>query len=108
MTNGTDVPVEPIDPIASYYSMVSRMTNTGERFYPGEALTRMESLKAYTLNAAYSAFQEDVLGSITPGKYADLVILSKDILTIPEDEIPTAEVDVTILGGSVAYRRAGN
>lgn len=108
VTNGTDVPVEPIDPIASYYSMVSRMTNTGQRFYPDEALTRMESLKAYTLNAAYSAFQDDVLGSITPGKYADLVILSKDILTIPEAEIPTAEVDVTVLGGRVAYRREGN
>lgn len=105
VTNGTDVPVEPISPIASYYSMVSRMMNTGERFYPGQALTRMESLKAYTLNAAYSAFQEDVMGSITPGKYADLAILDRDILTIPEEEIPEARVDMTILGGEVVYRR---
>lgn len=105
VTNGTDVPVEPIDPIASYYSMVSRMTRTGDRFYPDEALNRMESLRAYTINNAYAAFQEDVLGSITPGKYADLVILSKDILTVPEDEIPTAEVDLTVLAGEVVYRR---
>ncbi len=107
VTNGTDVPVEDIDPIASYYSMVSRMTSTGEKFHPEQALTRMESLRAYTLNNAYAAFQEEVLGSLTPGKYADLVILSKDILTVPEAEIPSAEVDVTVLAGRVAYRRDG-
>jgi predicted amidohydrolase YtcJ len=67
----------------------------------------MESLKAYTLNAAYSGFQEDVMGSITPGKYADVAILDRDILTIPEEEIPEAQVDVTILGGEVVYRRPG-
>ncbi len=105
VTNGTDVPVEPIDPIASYYAMVSRMTRTGERFYPDEALNRMESLRAYTINNAFAAFQEDVLGSITPGKYADLAILSDDILMIPEEEIPTAVVDMTVMAGRVAYRR---
>ncbi len=105
VTNGTDVPVEDIDPIASYYAMVSRMTNTGERFYPEQSLTRMEALRAYTMNNALAAFQEDVVGSITPGKYADLVILSKDILAIEESEIPSAEVDVTILAGEVVYRR---
>jgi predicted amidohydrolase YtcJ len=105
VTNGTDVPVEPISPIASYYSMVSRMMNTGQAFYPDQALNRMESLRAYTINAAYSAFQEDVMGSITPGKYGDLAILSADILAIPEDQIPGTEVDVTILGGEVVYRR---
>lgn len=105
VTNGTDTPVEDVDPIASYYSMVSRMTNTGQKFHPEQALDRMESLKAYTINNAIASFQEDDLGSITPGKYADLVILSKDILAIDEAEIPSAEVDVTILGGRVAYRR---
>jgi hypothetical protein len=107
VTNGTDVPVEPISPIASYYSMVTRMMNNGERFYPGQTLTRMESLEAYTRNAAYSAFQEDVMGSITPGKYGDLAILDRDILTIPEEEIPRAQVDMTILGGEVVYIRDG-
>ncbi|MEQ9570320.1 MAG: amidohydrolase, partial [Longimicrobiales bacterium] len=105
VTNGTDTPVEDVDPIASYYAMVSRMMNTGEKFYPDEALTRMESLRAYTINNAYAAFQEDDLGSITPGKYADLVILSQDILSVPEAEIPSTRVDVTILAGEVAYRR---
>ncbi len=105
VTNGTDTPVEDVDPLASYYSMVSRMMNTGEKFYADQALNRMESLRAYTLNNAYAAFQEDDLGSITPGKYADLVILSRDILSVPEAEIPGTEVDVTILAGNVAYRR---
>lgn len=105
VTNGTDTPVEDVDPIASYYSMVSRMTGTGEKFHPEQALDRMESLKAYTINNARASFQEDDLGSITPGKYADLVILSHDILTIDEAEIPSTRVEVTILGGEVAYRR---
>jgi hypothetical protein len=108
VSNGTDVPVEDIDPIASYYSTVSRMTATGERFYPDQALTRMEALRSYTINNAWAAFQEDVLGSLTPGKYADIVVLSADILTIPEAEIPGAQVDLTILGGEVRYRRAGS
>lgn len=105
VTNGTDTPVEDVDPIASYYSMVSRMTNTGERFHPEQSLDRMESLKAYTINNAIASFQEDDLGSITPGKYADLVILSDDILTIDEADIPDARVDLTILAGEVVYRR---
>lgn len=108
VTNGTDVPVEPISPIASYYSMVSRMMNTGERFYPDQALSRIESLRAYTINAAWSAFQDDVMGSITPGKYADLAILDRNILTVAEEEIPEAQVDLTILGGEVVFRRTGD
>jgi predicted amidohydrolase YtcJ len=107
VTNGTDVPVEDIDPIASYYSTVSRMTSTGERFYPDQALTRMEALRSYTINNAYAAFQEDLLGSLTPGKLADIVVLSGDILTLPEEQIPSVEVDLTILGGEVRYRREG-
>jgi predicted amidohydrolase YtcJ len=107
VTNGTDVPVEDIDPIASYYSTVSRMTSTGERFYPDQALTRMEALRSYTINNAYAAFQEDLLGTLTPGKLADIVVLSGDILTLPEEQIPSVEVDLTILGGEVRYRREG-
>lgn len=106
VVNGTDVPVEDIDPIASFYSTVSRHMNNGEVFYPGQRLTREEALRTYTLNGAYAAFEEDLKGSIEPGKLADIVILSKDILTIPEDEIPSARVDTTILGGEVRYQRA--
>jgi predicted amidohydrolase YtcJ len=105
ITNGTDAPVEDVDPIASYYATVSRMTSTGERFYPDQRMTRMEALRSYTLNGAIAGFEEDLKGSLTPGKLADIVVLSKDILSIPEEEIPTAKVVYTIVGGKVVYSR---
>jgi predicted amidohydrolase YtcJ len=102
--NGTDVPVEDADPIASFYGTVSRKTRDGSVFVPEQRLTRAEALKSYTLNAAYGAFQEKELGSITVGKLADITVLSKDIMSIPEGEIPTARVVYTILGGKVRYQ----
>jgi predicted amidohydrolase YtcJ len=105
ISNGTDVPVEDINPIASFYSSVSMKTNTGEVFSPTQKMTREEALRTYTINGAYAAFEEKEKGSITPGKLADVIVLSKDILTIPEDEIPTARIDLTIVGGKVKYRR---
>ncbi len=102
--NGTDVPVEDVDPIANFHSAVTRMTNTGEAFYPDERMSREEALKSYTLNAAYGAFEEEIKGSLEVGKLADVVVLSKDIMSVPEDEIPSAEVVYTIVGGKVAYR----
>jgi hypothetical protein len=106
IANGTDAPVEDVNPIVSFHSSVSRRTNTGDIFYPDQRMTREEALRSYTLNNAYAAFEEDVKGSITPGKLADIVVLSKDIMLVPEEEIPTAQVDVTIVGGEVRYRRA--
>lgn len=106
IANGTDAPVEDVSPIASFYSTVSRMANTGEVFYPDQRMTRDEALRSYTLNNAYAAFEEDIKGSLTPGKLADVVVLSKDIMRVPEEEIPTAQVDLTIVGGQVKYRRA--
>ncbi|HSJ25825.1 MAG TPA: amidohydrolase [Longimicrobiales bacterium] len=105
IANGTDVPVEDIDPIASFYASVSRRTNTGEVFYEEQRMTREEALHSYTLANAFAAFEEDVKGSITPGKLADIVVLSHNIMTVPEEEIPNARVDMTILGGRVVYRR---
>ena len=106
IANGTDAPVEDVNPIVSFHSSVSRRTNTGEVFYPDQRMTREEALRSYTLNNAYAAFEEDVKGSLTPGKLADIVVLSKDIMRVPEEEIPTAQVDLTIVGGEVRYRRA--
>ncbi len=105
IANGTDVPVEPISVMASFYASVSRMTNQGERFFPEQTMTRMEALKSYTLNNAYAAFEENLKGSLTVGKYADIVVLSQDILTIPEPQIPLTEVDYTIVGGQVKFDR---
>lgn len=106
LANGTDVPVEDIDPIASFAASVSRRMADGTAFYPEQRMTREEALRSYTLSGAYAAFEEDVKGSLTPGKLADVVVLSKDILTIPEAEIPTARVELTILGGKVRWRHA--
>ena len=105
VTNGTDVPVEPIDAISSYYASVSRMMINGEKFYPEHAMTREEALLTYTLNNAIAAFEEDIKGTLTPGKYADIVVLSQDLLTVDEDKIPETTVDITIVGGEIKYRR---
>jgi predicted amidohydrolase YtcJ len=105
VTNGTDAPVEDVDPIASYYASVSRKVKDGSVFYPDQRMTRMEALKSYTINGAFAAFEENSKGSLKAGKYADMVILSNDIMTIPEGEIPSAQVLYTIVGGKVRYKR---
>jgi predicted amidohydrolase YtcJ len=105
VTNGTDAPVEDVDPIASYYATVSRKLKDGSIFYPEQRMNRMEALRSYTINTARAAFEEDTKGSLKVGKYADIVILSKDILSVPEDEIPSAKVVTTIVGGKVRYKR---
>ena len=105
VTNGTDAPVEDVDPIASYYATVSRKLKDGSVFYPDQRMNRMEALRSYTINGARAAFEENSKGTLKAGKYADLVVLSKDILTIPEDQIPTAQVMYTIVGGKVRFKR---
>ena len=105
IANGTDAPVEDVDPVASYYASVSRTLKDGSVFYPDQRMSRMEALKSYTINGAYAGFEEKNRGSLTVGKYADMVILSKDILTVPEDQIPSTTVVSTIVGGKVLYRR---
>ena len=105
VNNGTDTPVEDVDPLASFYASVTRRMPDGEYFFPDQAMTREEALASYTINGAYSAFEEDVKGSLTPGKYADITVLSRDIMTIPPEDILTTEVVYTILGGDIRYRR---
>jgi len=105
IANGTDAPVEDVDPIASYYASVSRKLKDGTVFYPEQRMSRMEALESYTINGAYAAFEETNRGSLKPGKYADVTVLSKDILKVPEDEIPTARVVYTIVGGRVLYHQ---
>ena len=105
IANGTDAPVEDVDPVASYYATVTRRLPDGRTFYPSQRMTRMEALRSYTINGAYAAFEETTRGSLRAGKYADMVVLSKDILTVPDDEIRSAEVQYTIVGGKVRYRK---
>jgi len=103
IANGTDAPVEDIDPIPSFYASVARKLKDGTVFYPEQRMTRMEALRSYTINAAYAGFEEGIKGSLTAGKLADVTVLSKDLLTIPEDQIPTTKVLYTIVGGKVQY-----
>ncbi|MEQ8927713.1 MAG: amidohydrolase [Fulvivirga sp.] len=106
IVNGTDVPVEPIDPLASFYASVSRKTleGTPENGYePRQKMTREQALKSYTINAAYGAFQEEALGSIEVGKLADFTVFDEDIMTIPEAEILNTKVIKTVIGGEVVY-----
>ena len=104
VTNGTDAPVEDVDPIASYYASVSRRLKDGAVFYGDQRMSRMEALKSYTINGAFAAFEDKSKGTITPGKYADIVVLSKDILTVPEDQIPATKVSYTIVAGKVRFK----
>lgn len=105
VANGTDAPVEDVDPIANFYASVTRGMKGGKAFYPEQRMTRREALRSYTINGAYAAFEEDIKGSLTPGKLADITVLSRDIMTIPEEEIPDTEVVYTIVGGEVKYCR---
>lgn len=105
VTNGTDAPVEDVNPIACYYASVSRRLKDGSVFYPDQRMSRAEALKSYTWNTAFSAFEENLMGSLAPGKLADITVLSKDITTIPEEEIPTTQVLYTIVGGKIQYKR---
>jgi predicted amidohydrolase YtcJ len=102
---GTDVPVELIDPMANFYAAVTRKLKDGTTFYPGQRMSREEALLAYMANGAYAGFEEDLKGSLTTGKLADITVLSRDILTCPEDDIPGTEVLYTIVGGKILFRR---
>jgi len=104
IANGTDVPVERIDPMANFYATVTRKTKDGSVFFGDQKMSREEALKSYTWNGAYAAKEEALKGSITVGKLADITVLSKDIMTIPEDQIPSTTAVYTIVGGNVVYQ----
>jgi predicted amidohydrolase YtcJ len=105
IANGTDAPVEETDPLPGYYALVTRKQKNGQVFYGDQRMTRDEALKAYTYNGAYAAFEEKTRGSLSPGKLADIIVLSADIMRIPEEEIQKQEVLYTIVGGRVAYKK---
>ncbi|MEM6643163.1 MAG: amidohydrolase [Bacteroidota bacterium] len=106
IVNGTDAPVEPVSPIASFYASVTRKTLKGSPdggYEPSEKMTREQALRSYTLDAAYAAFRDDRKGSLEVGKWADFTLLNRDIMTIPEEEILGTQVAMTIIGGEIIY-----
>lgn len=104
VNNGTDVPVEDVDPIANFYSSVTRKMKDGKEFYPAQKMTREQAIYSYTMANAFAAFQEKDKGSIEEGKYADFVILSNNLITCKEEEIKNTKVVMTIVGGKVKYK----
>lgn len=104
VSNGTDAPVEDADPIPNYYAAVTRKTADGTVFYGDQKMSRMEALKSYTVNNAIAAFEEDVKGSLSTGKLADITVLSKDITKVADDQIRSAKVMYTIVGGKIVYK----
>jgi predicted amidohydrolase YtcJ len=106
--NGSDFPVESANPLISFRAFFTRMDANDfppGGWFPGQRTTRQEALLSITLWPAYASFMEDVSGSLTPGKYADFVVLDRDIMTVPESEIPGTQVLMTYLGGKPVYRR---
>ena len=103
-TNGTDPPVDEIDPIASFHCSVTRILPDGTPFQPQEVYSRERALYSYTMGNAIAAFEEGVKGSLTPGKLADVTVLSQDLLTVPDDKIMDTEIVMTIVGGRIRYR----
>ena len=102
-----DLSINPYNPFIAMWTAVTRKTKKGTVFTPEQAISRKEALKMYTINNAYASFEENVKGSIEPGKYADLVVLSDDLLTCPEDSIRTIRPLLTMVNGEVVYEVSG-
>lgn len=107
LINGTDAPVEDVDPIRSYYASVTRQSESGlppGGYQPDQRLSRREALLSYTKDAYWASFAEANGGTIAPGKWADLTVLSQDILTVPDADLLKTKVLYTLVNGRVAYR----
>jgi hypothetical protein len=103
---GTDYQVEPLNPMEGLYASVTRKDRLGEEgegWHPEQKISMEDAIKYYTLGSAYAQFMDDRKGMLKPGFLADIVILDKDLLKIPENEIMKTKVDYTIIGGKVVY-----
>jgi predicted amidohydrolase YtcJ len=106
IANGSDFPVENPNPLWGFYAAVTRQDHSGAPaggWFPDQRMTREEALKSWTLWGAYAAFDEMQRGSLEPGKLADFVMLSGDILKMPAPEILTTRVKMTVLGGKIVF-----
>ncbi|HEX6966252.1 MAG TPA: amidohydrolase [Gemmatimonadaceae bacterium] len=106
--NGTDAPVEPINTLRTFHSAISRQDEQNYPaggWYPEQRMTREEALKSMTIWPAEAAFQERIMGSLTPGKYADFVVLDQDIMTVAPEDIMSTQVVATYLAGKPVYER---
>lgn len=103
--NGTDAPVEDVDPIKCFYSAVTRKLADGSVFYPEQKMTRIEALKSYTINGAYVSFEENLKGKLQTGMLGDITVLSNNLLTCSDDEILNTKVLYTIVNGKIEFKQ---
>jgi predicted amidohydrolase YtcJ len=103
VAGSSDSPVASDNPLVGIYAAVSRRAQSGQELLPGEAISPQKALELYTTNAAYASFEEDIEGSIAPGKLADLVVLSADPLKSPPEKLKDIRVEMTIVDGGVAW-----
>ncbi len=104
VTNGTDAPVEDVNPLASFYASVTRQLGDGVTFFPEQKMSRLQALRSYTIDSAYAAFEETEKGSLVSGKLADFVVLSNDLRSCSDEAILDTQVLCTVVGGKIAYR----
>lgn len=95
------------NPFTAMWSMVNRKTDSGQSLHESQAISVTEALRAYTTLGAFAGREENIKGSLEPGKLADVAVLDRDLFTIASDEIRSVQVDMTIVGGVVRYQRAG-
>jgi len=105
IVNGTDTPVEDVDPLASFRASVTREMADGKRFYPEQVMSREEALRSYTRDNAWASFEESLKGTLSVGLLADFVVLDRDILTVPDAALKEARVLQTVLGGKLVWTR---
>ena len=108
LANGSDFPVEEPNPMLGLYAAITRQDPSGNPpggWMPGQRLSRDEALRSFTSSAAYAAHVESLLGSLEPGKLADFVVLSKNIMRVPAPEILATMVRMTVIGGEVVYEQ---
>ena len=108
--NGSDFPVEAVNPLLSFHAAFTRQDASNfpvGGWFPAQRMTREEALESMTIWPAYAAFQEDVLGSLTPGKYADFVVLDQDIMRVAPESVLATKVLATYVGGKAVYRAKG-
>jgi hypothetical protein len=103
VAGSSDSPVVPDNPLVGIYAAVTRKAESGQELLPEEGVSTRQALAMYTINAAYASFEEDIKGSITPGKLADIVVLSNDPAQVLPEQIKDIKVEMTILGGKVVW-----
>ncbi len=102
---GTDFPVNPANPFLNMYVMVTRKNPAGQVYGASEAISREQAIRLYTTSAARYMFEENAKGSLEPGKLADLVVLSRDYMTVGDDQIKDIQADMTMVGGKIVFQR---